>query len=229
MTIESLERPLRHVRSFVRRPGRLTPAQDHALTTLLSQYQWRPEDALVNASSEASSDTQWVMEIGFGNGQALVEMAKAQPECRFIGVEVHPPGVGRLLNALHDNAIDNVRVMMVDAVELLTQDIPNQSLAEVRIYFPDPWPKKRHHKRRLIQPDFIALLHSKLKPQGRVHLATDWAPYAEWMVEVFAANTHFERLEGATVWRPSTHFERRGQRRGHSIVDLVYQTKTGDR
>jgi len=167
------------------------------------------------------------MEIGFGNGQALVEMAQAEPDHRFLGVEVHPPGVGRLLKALDDHGIDNVRVAMVDAVDLLCHDIPDHGLDEVRIYFPDPWPKKRHHKRRLIQPDFVALLHAKLKPHGRVHLATDWAPYAEWMVTVLAGHGGFDRVCEPELRRPSTHFERRGQRRGHTIVDLVYQTQVG--
>ena len=220
MTTESTERPLRHVRSFVRRPGRLTPAQDHALQTLLSRYQWDP--------TLMADGANWMIEIGFGNGQALVEMAQAEPEHRFIGVEVHPPGVGRLLNALHEQAIENVCVAMVDAVALLKHDIPDNALSGVRIYFPDPWPKKRHHKRRLIQPDFVELLYAKLKPHGRVHLATDWAPYAEWMVEVFAGNPRFERVTDTTAWRPSTHFERRGQRRGHAIVDLLYQTRAGE-
>jgi len=166
------------------------------------------------------------VEIGFGNGQALVEMAQAKPSVHFIGVEVHPPGVGRLLNALDGLAIDNVSVVMSDVVELLKTSIPDHSLTEVRIYFPDPWPKKRHHKRRLIQPEFVALLAQKLTSKGRIHLATDWMAYAEWMVEVFEQASDFERIDDPNLWRPKTHFERRGERRGHAIVDLLYQKTT---
>ncbi len=204
----------RKIRSFVRRPGRLTPAQEAAIDLWLPEYAY-PSERLADAK-------RTVMEIGFGNGQALIHMAQAEPEAHLIGVEVHPPGVGRLLLALKSQGIDNVSVAMTDAVELLEQVIAPKSLDEVRIYFPDPWPKKKHHKRRLIQAPFIQLLAEKLKPQGRVHLATDWMPYAEWMEEVFAESDLYEKVPNAHHHRPKTHFQKRGERRGHAIVDLIY-------
>lgn len=208
--------PWRRIRSFVYRPGRLTSAQQNALNVHLPRYQFDPQ-------APWPTQQAMVMEIGFGNGQALVEMAKAQPEAHIIGVEVHPPGVGRLLNALYAEDINNVSVAMCDAVALLEDHIPAHGLDEVRIYFPDPWPKKRHHKRRLIQPEFVRLLAERLKPLGRLHLATDWMPYAEWMEEVMSASDAFERQREATHNRPDTHFQRRGERKGHPIVDMIYQ------
>lgn len=208
--------PWRRIRSFVYRPGRLTSAQQNGLNVHLPRYQFDPQAPWFTHQA-------MVMEIGFGNGQALVEMAKAQPEAHIIGVEVHPPGVGRLLNALHAQDITNVSVAMCDAVALLEDHIPANSLDEVRIYFPDPWPKKRHHKRRLIQPEFVRLLAERLKAQGRLHLATDWMPYAEWMEEVMSASDAFDRHNGATHNRPNTHFQRRGERKCHPIVDMIYQ------
>lgn len=206
--------PWRKIRSFVLRPGRLTKAQEAALSVLLPEYSFNPQ-------VQPSAD-RMVLEIGFGNGQALAHMAKTDPTSHIIGVEVHPPGVGRLLNALHAQQIANVSIAMQDAVELLEHDIPNAYLDEVRIYFPDPWPKKKHHKRRIIQSEFVHLMHQRLKLGGRLHLATDWMPYAEWMQEVVSAHGGFEYQPSATHQRPETHFQRRGERRGHSIVDLIY-------
>ena len=215
------DRPQRRIRSFVLRPGRMTVAQEKALEVLLPKYAFDPE-------APWPEDRPVIMEIGFGNGQALLEMAQQTPEATLIGVEVHPPGVGRLLIGLERAHIDNVQVAMTDAVELLSHQIPEQGLDEVRIYFPDPWPKKKHHKRRLIQKPFIELLARRIKPGGRLHIATDWMPYAEWIEEWMAEQTYFEYQPEAVHQRPQTHFERRGQRRGHSIVDLVYQRTAGE-
>jgi len=209
------ERPQRRIRSFVRRPGRLTGAQQKAIEVLLPKYRFNPETPWPDGQPVA-------MEIGFGNGQALLKMAAHSPEIQVIGVEVHPPGVGRLLIGLEQEGIGNVQVAMVDAVGLLAEHVPPTGLDEVRLYFPDPWPKKRHHKRRLVQPEFVDLLASRIKPGGRWHIATDWMPYAEWIEEVMAKRVDFERQVDATHHRPETHFERRGQRRGHRIVDLIY-------
>ncbi|MFW5926780.1 MAG: tRNA (guanosine(46)-N7)-methyltransferase TrmB, partial [Wenzhouxiangella sp.] len=158
-------------------------------------------------------------------GQALARMAADESHRNFVGIEVHAPGVGRLLKSVDEQELTNVRVVMRDAVEVLEQQTVPESLDEVRIYFPDPWPKKRHHKRRLIQPPFLELLASRMVAGGRLHLATDWADYAEWMVEALEQVPGF-RLEGnpyveRPAWRPQTHFERRGLKRGHEVFDIV--------
>jgi tRNA (guanine-N7-)-methyltransferase len=217
----------RRIRSFVRRPGRLTPAQERALDELLPVYQV-PADCR-DLRSVFSRPAPLVVEIGFGNGQALAWMAANETDKNFVGIEVHEPGVGRLLNAVQVGEIDNVRVAMRDAVEVFNDQVVPGSLDEVRIYFPDPWPKKRHHKRRLIQLPFIDLIAERLVPGGLLHLATDWAPYAQWMLEVLDScpvltgrgNPYVERPQ----WRPETHFERRGQRRGHEIFDILLERK----
>jgi tRNA (guanine-N7-)-methyltransferase len=213
----------RRIRSFVRRPGRLTPAQQRALDELLPVY--RVSADCRDLHTAFSRKAPVVVEIGFGNGQALAWMAANEPDKNFIGVEVHEPGVGRLLNALKDQQLDNVRVVMRDAIEVLTEQALPASLDELRIYFPDPWPKKRHHKRRLIQPEFLRLIADRLKPGGLLHLATDWSPYAEWMLEALDQVRDLTNLGNPYVtrpaWRPQTHFERRGQKRGHEIVDLL--------
>ncbi|GAB4168639.1 MAG: tRNA (guanosine(46)-N7)-methyltransferase TrmB [Wenzhouxiangellaceae bacterium] len=219
--------PLRRVRSFVRRPGRLTPAQARALETLLPRYQ--VADPIRDLREAFDRDAALVIEIGCGNGEALVAMATAEADANFVGIEVHEPGVGRLLRRLDELQLTNVRVAMRDAVEVLgTQTVP-ESIDEIRIYFPDPWPKKRHHKRRLIQPEFATLAASRLRPGGLLHLATDWAPYAEWMVEVLDAEPMLENTGTPFIdrpqWRPLTRFEARGQRRGHAIFDLLYRKR----
>ena len=213
----------RRVRSFVRRPGRLTPGQQRALEELLPRYGIATECMDLRTAFERPAPL--VLEIGFGNGQALFWMAGNEPEKNFVGIEVHEPGVGRLLRSINDEGLSNVRVAMRDAVEVLREQCVPTSVDEVRIYFPDPWPKKRHHKRRLIQPPFLELLAERMTPGGTLHLATDWAPYAEWMIEALAAVPAFT-LQGEPFvprpqWRPQTHFEQRGQRKGHEIFDIV--------
>ena len=220
----------RAVRSFVLRQGRFTPAQQRAFDAL-----W-PRFGLDYASAGAPRDfdavfgrsAPRVLEIGFGNGEALRFGAAQDPARDFIGVEVHAPGVGRLLNALASDDLDNVRVYHHDAVEVLSGEIADASLDEVRIYFPDPWHKKRHHKRRLVQPAFVALLVRKLAPGGRLHLATDWQDYAEQMWDVLDAEPGLRNRAGPRghvprpAWRPQTHFEARGLKLGHGVWDLLY-------
>ena len=181
----------------------------------------------VEARMSFDADAPLIVEIGFGNGEALALMAASEPQHNFLGIEVHEPGVGSLVQQLVRQELSNVRVAMRDAIEVLESQIPPASLAQVRIYFPDPWPKKRHHKRRLIQPLFIAQIATRVQPGGLLHLATDWAPYADWMREVIAGCGEFRNLGDPWVdrpaWRPETRFERRGLKRGHEIFDLLYE------
>ncbi|MGI9333085.1 MAG: tRNA (guanosine(46)-N7)-methyltransferase TrmB, partial [Gammaproteobacteria bacterium] len=169
------------------------------------------------------------VEIGFGDGEATWRMAEATPQNNFLAIEVHPPGVGRLLRRLKSREIGNVRVYCGDAVEFLEQSLPDHCVDEVRLYFPDPWPKKRHHKRRLVQPSFVSMVTSRLKPGGSFALATDWAGYAEHMLEVLEAEPALENVAGpgASMPRPSmrprTKFERRGERLGNAVVDLEFR------
>ncbi|WP_346775232.1 tRNA (guanosine(46)-N7)-methyltransferase TrmB [Wenzhouxiangella sp. XN79A] len=216
----------RRVRSFVRRPGRLTPAQQRALEDLLPIYAV-PDDA-DTLDELFERPAPLIVEIGCGNGEALCWMAAREPHANFVGIEVHEPGVGRLLRGLEAAGLGNVRVAMRDAVEVLQQQ-PEASIDMLRVYFPDPWPKKRHHKRRLVSPAFAALAARVLRPGGRLHLATDWVPYAEWMHDVLAEQPALENLGGPDVvkpdWRPETHFERRGLKRGHEVRDLLYRRR----
>jgi tRNA (guanine-N7-)-methyltransferase len=225
MTTQDSSERHRRVRSFVRRPGRLTPAQEKALRELLPKYEMPADCGRVGGLFQR--DQPLVVEIGCGNGQALAFMAGNEPHFNFLGIEIHEPGVGRLLRSIEAAELDNVRVAVRDAVEVLEQAIPTASLEQVRIYFPDPWPKKRHHKRRLIQPPFLELIAQRLRDGGLLHLATDWMPYAEWMLEAISEVPDFRLLGDPYMprpdWRPQTHFERRGERRGHRIVDLVLE------
>ncbi len=220
---------LRPVRSYVIRGGRLTTGQQRALDELYPLWGVPDGDGPLDFDALFGRKAERILEIGFGNGESTWRMAKGEPERDFIGVEVHPPGVGRLLLALEAEDVTNVRVWLGDAVDFLEQRIPEASLAGIRIYFPDPWHKKRHHKRRLIQPDFVALLASRLAPGGILHLATDWAPYAEHMLEVLEAASEFvnQSPDGdycpQPAWRPHTKYEARGDRLGHETRDLIFE------
>ena len=224
----------RSVRSYVLRGGRLTDGQKRALRELWPRWGVEPGDDRIDFAALFGNRHPVILEIGFGDGAATWRMARAHPEQNFLGVEVHRPGVGRLLLALERHRIDNVRVACADAVEFLRERLPADALDGVRIYFPDPWPKKRHHKRRLVQPPFVALLASRMRPGAVLHLATDWPPYAEHMLEVLTASAEFENLaaEGATCprpeWRPETKYERRGERLGHPVADLVFRRVATD-
>jgi tRNA (guanine-N7-)-methyltransferase len=219
----------RRIRSFVLRQGRFTPAQQRAFDEHWSRYGLDYAGAERDFDGVFARHAPIVLEIGFGNGGQLLHAAAAEPECNFIGVEVHRPGVGRLMNALADADLANVRIYNHDAVDVLEHEIAAHALAEVRVYFPDPWHKKRHQKRRLIQPEFLALLAARVARGGRLHLATDWADYAEHMQSVLAQapDWRVDPRHASPAVRPDcrieTHFERRGRRLGHGVWDFVHE------
>ena len=218
----------RPVRSFVLRGGRLTGAQDRALTDLWPKYGVDANGGLLDLHGLFGNRNPVILEIGFGNGEATWQMASASPSENFIGVEVYRPGAGRLLLKLAEEGIENVRVACADAVVLLKDCIADGALQGVRLYFPDPWPKARHLKRRIVQPGFIELLAQKIAPAGVLHLATDWRPYAEHMLAVMNNSAEFVNPAGAEgysarpSWRPRTKYETRGQRLGHPVFDLLF-------
>jgi tRNA (guanine-N7-)-methyltransferase len=231
MTETTVPQPIhrREVRSFVRREGRLTVAQSRALEVLWPRYGIEAPAAPLDLVQLFGRAAPVVFEIGFGMGDYLLSRIAAEPERDFIGVEVHRPGVGRLLHLAEAAGCSNLRVASFDAVEVLRDWLVPASLDEIVIQFPDPWHKTRHHKRRLIQPAFAALAASRLKPGGLLSLATDWAPYAEHMLTVLNAEPLLrnETAEGGFVPRPParlrTKFEQRGERLGHAVFDLAYR------
>ena len=221
---------LRAVRSFVRRAGRMTGAQERALQELWPRYGVPAGDGPLELADLFGRDAPCTLEIGFGNGEHLAARALAEPQRNFLGVEVHRPGIGHLLRAAAAAGLTNLRIIEQDAVEVLGSRIAAAALDEVQVLFPDPWPKKRHHKRRLIQPEFALLVASRLRPRGRLHLATDWAPYAQHMQLVLDAcpllAPHAPLAGEAGTARAATRFERRGLRLGHAVRDLLYE-RTG--
>jgi tRNA (guanine-N7-)-methyltransferase len=221
----------RTVRSYVLRGGRVTEGQKRALEELWPVYGIPEGRAALDMQELFGNGRPVIVEIGFGNGEATWSMAEAHPEENFLGIEVHRAGVGRLMLALEQHGIGNVRIACADAVDFICNRVAPASLDGVRIYFPDPWPKKRHHKRRLIQPAFTKLLASRMKEGAILHLATDWEPYAEHMLEVLAAAPEFENLSAGggsaprPEWRPRTKYEQRGKRLGHRVFDLVFRRR----
>lgn len=218
----------RRIRSFVRREGRLTPGQQRNLETLWPRYGLDVADGPFDWDTVFGRSAPKVLEIGFGAGEALLEIAGNHPDEDFIGIEVYRSGVGRLLGALDERGLTNVRVLCADAVDAMAQAVPDASLDTVLLYFPDPWPKKRHHKRRLVQTPFADGVARVLKAGGVWWLATDWADYAEWMREVLDPHPAFTNIGGrdgfvAAPERPPTRFERRGENRGHAVFDLAYR------
>ncbi|MEX2163062.1 MAG: tRNA (guanosine(46)-N7)-methyltransferase TrmB [Sulfuricaulis sp.] len=222
------EKHLRPIRSFVRREGRITPAQSRALKELWPHYGIDLIEAPIDFARLYGRSAPVILEIGFGNGEALLASAKAHPDMNYLGIEVHRPGVGGLLRHLEAEALDNVRIILADAKDVLAKHIPDGSLAAMQLFFPDPWPKKRHHKRRLVQPDFAALMARKLKPGGYIHLATDWQDYATQMVSVLSQTPELQgtsRNGPAQEYsgnRPATKFETRGKKLGHEVWDMVF-------
>lgn len=215
----------RTIRSFVRRAGRLTPGQAQALQELWPVFGIDFSDELIDLDSVFGRAAPSVLEIGFGNGETLVEQAAANPSTDFIGIEVHEPGVGHCLLRAHAAGISNLRLSRHDAIDVLRHQIPDASLRRINLYFPDPWPKKRHHKRRILQHDFLQMLSRKIEPGGTFHIATDWQDYAEQIDELIGSDHSFRLSErrthggGDPLDRSTTKFERRGLQQGHKIWD----------
>jgi len=224
----------RTIRSFVRRAGRITPSQQRAMDELWPDYGVQYVDSLFDFTHLFGRTAPVVVEIGFGNGESLVEQAAANPDRDFLGIEVHEPGVGHCLLKAEEADIHNLKVIAHDAVEVLTNQVPAGSLSRLNLYFPDPWPKKRHHKRRIVQPDFVDLIAETLTAGGTLNIATDWANYADHIDEVLSQSDRFTCIEhrehdgDEPFDRPQTKFERRGLRKGHRISDRCFE-KTADR
>lgn len=217
----------RRIRSFVLRQGRLTKGQERALETGWPNYGVDYSQTMLDLSRLfGRSDSKKILEIGFGMGDATAQIAKVLPGADFLAVEVHTPGVGSLLKHMEELALTNIRIVQHDAVEVLQNMLPDASLDGVHIFFPDPWHKKRHHKRRLIQAEFISLLCAKLKVGAYIHVATDWQEYAEWVLEVLSAESQLQNMTESYAqkpdYRPLTKFENRGIKLGHGVWDLVF-------
>ncbi len=222
------------VRSFVLRQGRLTSSQKNAIDQYLVYYALDP-NVMLNPKEHFSNDRPPILEVGFGNGQALLERAQCQPEENFIGIEIHKPGVGHLIQNLRSLKLDNIKIYFADALLVLEKALPPESLAACCLFFPDPWPKKRHHKRRIIQPAFIDLVYKALIAGGLFHMATDWEPYAASALELLSLHPGLENLASDQTGfvekpesRPQTKFERRGQKLGHTVRDLIFKKVNKD-
>ncbi|MGA0611940.1 tRNA (guanosine(46)-N7)-methyltransferase TrmB [Caldimonas sp. KR1-144] len=220
------DRPARRIRSFVLRAGRMGTGQARALAELGPRFVLPYAPQPLDAHAAFGRSAPLVVEIGFGMGHATAEIAKARPECDFLGIEVHTPGVGALLKRIGEEQLANLRIVQHDAVEVFEHMLAPDSLAGVHVFFPDPWHKKKHHKRRLIQPAFVSLLASRIAPGGYLHCATDWQDYAEQMLEVLGAEPALvNTAEGYAPrpdYRPLTKFENRGLKLGHGVWDLVF-------
>ena len=222
-------RQRRPIRSFVRRAGRLTPSQQRALQDLWPDFGVDYGPTLLDLDNLFGRKAARVLEIGFGNGETLVQQASENPDTDYLGIEVHEPGVGHCLIAARDAGISNLKLIRHDAIDVLQQQLAPASLQRINLYFPDPWPKKRHHKRRIVQPSFITCCASLLAPSGSLHIATDWANYAEHIDATLSESTLFtcaERREHGgdePLDRPMTKFERRGLRQGHRIWDWRFE------
>lgn len=224
----------RPIRSFAIRSGRMTESQRHGLQAHLKRWGLSRTETPIDFAAQFGNSNPIALEIGFGMGDSLAQMAAAKPEWNFIGIEVHLPGIGRLLSLAQKGELTNIRVFHDDAVAILQNCIAEKSLQRINIYFPDPWHKKKHHKRRLIQPAFIQLLHSRLASGGILHIATDWQPYAEHILAVMQQQSLFENVAGDEQFvlakdydRPETKFERRGLRLGHGVWDMAYRALPG--
>jgi len=221
-----------HIRSFVLRQGRVSNAQRRAVETLLPTFGIAYAPAPLDLDAAFGRPAPKTLEIGFGMGETTAQIALANPHNDYLGIEVHTPGVGSLLRLIEVHALANVRIIQHDAVEALNHMIAPGSLSAIHVFFPDPWPKKRHHKRRLIQPPLVHLLASRLRPGGYLHLATDWEDYALQMLEVLSAEAQLDNtaqgFAARPAYRPLTKFETRGLKLGHRVWDIVFRRRAGD-
>ncbi len=224
-----LEAKRKDVRSYVIRGGRMTEGQKGAFDRYWDQYGLSLYDGEISSDKAFNNNAPLIVEVGFGMGDSLLEMTKLETDKNFVGIEVHPPGVGRLINSAGKDEVKNLRVYMADAIDVLNDCFADNSIDRFQLYFPDPWHKKKHHKRRIVQTEFSNLILKKLKTGGVFHLATDWENYAEYMVEVLEPITGFENQAGKELfsprpdYRPITKFEKRGERLGHGVWDLLYK------
>ena len=218
-----------HIRSFVNRRSHITQGQQEALDAFLTKWSLAYRPSLLNLTETFEREAPTILEIGFGMGETTEKIALARPSDNFLGVEVFNAGVGALLKRIEASNLNNIRIIQHDAVEVLRDMLAPQSLAGVHIYFPDPWPKTRHHKRRLIQPPLVELLASRMAPGAYIHCATDWQHYAEQMLAVLSAETNLQNTcEGFAPrpdFRPLTKFENRGLRLGHGVWDVIFKKR----
>ena len=224
---------LRKIQSFVRRSGRISKAQSIGLNELWHDYGVDLNEKKIDFNKLFLSKNNVTLEVGFGNGDSLLEMAIDQPNQNFLGVEVYEAGVGRLINEANKNKLSNLKIIKDDAVEVLTNNILDNSISHFQLFFPDPWHKKKHHKRRIVQISFLDLLSKKLKKDGVVHIATDWENYAEHIMELLESHSHFKNCAGDHMYslrpknRPLTKFENRGQKLGHGVWDIIFTNIKG--
>ena len=224
---------LRKIQSFVRRSGRISKAQSIGLNELWHDYGVDLTEKKLDFNKLFLSKNNVTLEVGFGNGDSLLEMAIDQPNQNFLGIEVYEAGVGRLINEANKNKLINLKIIKDDAVEVLTNNILDNSISNFQLFFPDPWHKKKHHKRRIVQISFLDLLSNKLKKDGIVHIATDWENYAEHIMELLESHSHFKNCAGDHMYslrpknRPLTKFENRGQKLGHGVWDIIFTNIKG--
>ena len=223
------EKQYRTIKSFVLRQGRLTKAQQKALDNYWQDYGIDFSEEHLDYRTLFNNDNELIVEIGFGDGDSLLQQAINQPQYNFIGIEVHGPGVGHIIHNANRQNIHNIKVIRQDAIDVLTQQIADNSIRQLQLFFPDPWHKKRHHKRRIIKQSFIKLVQRKLKIGGYFHLATDWQHYAQQMLEQMDTTEAFRNISGTgnysktVAGRCETKFERRGIKLGHGVWDLIYK------
>jgi len=231
-TESATDAPVRRgIKSYVLRAGRMTAAQERGLKEVWPRWGVTLADGRQDLEQLFGRKAPCVVEIGFGMGKSLVEQAETHPETDFIGIEVHAPGVGKLLDEADKRGLTNLRVYREDALTVLADCLPEASINTLQLFFPDPWPKKKHHKRRIVQLPFVELVHSRLEPGGKLHMATDWQAYAEFMAEVMAEAPGFANTAPTETapfverpgFRPLTKFEQRGERLGHGVWDLIYR------